>query len=39
MTKRFDFDKVFDRRHTDSLKWNKHKGRDVIPVWVAVMYG
>jgi len=33
----FDFDKVFDRRHTDSLKWNKYKGREVIPMWVADM--
>ena len=33
----FDFDKVFDRRHTGSLKWNKYKGRDVIPMWVADM--
>jgi cystathionine beta-lyase len=33
----FDFDKVFDRRHTDSLKWAKYKRRDVIPMWVADM--
>lgn len=33
----FDFDKVFNRRNTDSLKWNKYKGRDVIPMWVADM--
>jgi cystathionine beta-lyase len=33
----FDFDKVFDRRHTGSLKWNKYKNRDVIPMWVADM--
>jgi len=33
----FDFDTVFDRRHTSSLKWNKYKNRDVIPMWVADM--
>ena len=33
----FDFDTVCDRRHTDSLKWNKYKNRDVIPMWVADM--
>jgi cystathionine beta-lyase len=33
----FDFDKVFDRHRTDSLKWDKYKGRDVIPMWVADM--
>ena len=33
----FDFDTVFDRRHSDSLKWNKYKSRDVIPMWVADM--
>lgn len=33
----FDFDTVFDRRHTNSLKWNKYKSRDVIPMWVADM--
>jgi len=37
MTKNLDFDKVFDRRHTDSQKWNKYKNRDVIPMWVADM--
>src|SRR4030042_583489 len=33
----FDFDTAVDRRRTDSLKWNKYKGRDVIPMWVADM--
>ncbi|MBL7187853.1 MAG: putative C-S lyase [Phycisphaerae bacterium] len=32
-----DFDKVFDRRNTNSLKWDKYKGRDVLPLWVADM--
>lgn len=32
-----DFDRVIDRRHGDSLKWNKYAGRDVLPLWVADM--
>ena len=34
---KFDFDRVLDRRSTDSLKWDRYKGRDVIPLWVADM--
>lgn len=26
-----------DRRNTGSLKWDKYKGRDVLPLWVADM--
>ena len=33
----FDFDAVIDRRGSDSLKWQKYAGRDVIPMWVADM--
>jgi len=33
----FDFDAVIDRRNTDSLKWDRYRGRDVIPMWVADM--
>lgn len=29
------FDKEIDRRNTDSQKWDKYKGRDIIPMWVA----
>ena len=32
-----DFDQVIDRRGSDSLKWNKYAGRDVLPLWVADM--
>ena len=32
-----DFDRVVDRRGSDSIKWNKYAGRDVIPLWVADM--
>lgn len=34
---RFDFDAVIDRSHTASEKWDKYKGRDIIPLWVADM--
>ena len=37
MTMKFDFDRVVDRRNTGSLKWDKYKGRDVLPLWVADM--
>ncbi len=34
---KFDFDTPIDRRGTGSIKWDKYKGRDVIPLWVADM--
>src|ERR1017187_8139425 len=33
----FDFDTPRDRRGTDSQKWQKYAGRDVLPMWVADM--
>lgn len=36
-TQRFNFDIGIDRRHTASLKWDKYKDRDIIPLWVADM--
>jgi len=33
----FDFDTVPERRGTDSQKWQKYAGRDVLPMWVADM--
>ena len=36
MTAAFDFDRVIDRRGTDSNKWRKF-GPDVLPLWVADM--
>jgi cystathionine beta-lyase len=33
----FDFDTVLERRGTDSQKWQKYAGRDVLPLWVADM--
>ena len=32
-----DFDEVVERRGTGSTKWEKYRGRDVLPFWVADM--
>lgn len=32
-----DFDKFVDRSASDSAKWLKYHGRDIIPMWVADM--
>ena len=33
----FDFDEVIDRSNSSCEKWDKYKGQDVIPAWVADM--
>ena len=33
----FDFDTPVNRDGTASLKWDRYKGRDIIPLWVADM--
>ncbi|MFT3783236.1 MAG: PatB family C-S lyase [Nibricoccus sp.] len=33
----FDFDTVHPRLGTDSQKWQKYEGRDILPLWVADM--
>jgi cystathionine beta-lyase len=33
----FDFSIPVERRDTASMKWEKFKGRDIIPLWVADM--
>src|SRR5947209_1582068 len=33
----FDFDTPPDRAGTDSQKWQKYAGRDILPMWVADM--
>jgi cystathionine beta-lyase len=33
----FNFDAPPDRRGTDSQKWQKYAGRDILPMWVADM--
>ena len=37
MTNRHQFDPVIDRRHTGSMKWDRYKSGDVLPMWVADM--
>ena len=34
---KLDFDTIFDRPNIDSLMWDKYKGKDVIPLWIADM--
>ncbi len=29
------FDKIIDRSHSNSEKWEKYAGRDILPLWVA----
>lgn len=33
----FDFSRGVDRHGSDSIKWNKYAGRDILPLWVADM--
>jgi len=33
----FDFDHAPERRGTDSQKWQKYAGKDILPLWVADM--
>ena len=33
----FDFDTPVERRGTASLKWDKYRGTDIIPMWLADM--
>jgi cystathionine beta-lyase len=33
----FDFSIPVERRDTASMKWDKYKGQDIIPLWVADM--
>lgn len=37
MSERFDFDTPVERRGTASLKWEKYRSREIIPMWVADM--
>jgi cystathionine beta-lyase len=33
----YDFETTSDRSMTDSQKWQKYRGRDILPMWVADM--
>ena len=37
MESHIDFDKLINRKSTGSLKWEKYKDRDILPMWVADM--
>lgn len=30
-----NFDQYVDRKSTFSFKWERYKGRDILPLWVA----
>lgn len=32
-----DFDQILSRESTSSLKWDRYRGRDILPFWVADM--
>jgi len=34
---KFDFESIHERLGTDSQKWQKYAGRDIIPLWIADM--
>ncbi|MCP4745069.1 MAG: putative C-S lyase [Desulfobacteraceae bacterium] len=33
----YNFDNHVDRKSSDSIKWHKYSGQDIIPLWVADM--
>ena len=33
----YNFDKLVERKNTNSFKWDEHDGPDIIPLWVADM--
>lgn len=35
MSEQYDFDQEVDRLDTGSYKWEKYRGRDILPMWVA----
>ena len=35
MTNTIDFDNLIDRRNSDSIKWEKYRGSNILPMWVA----
>jgi len=35
MTKKINFDQLVDRTNTNSNKWDKYRGTDILPMWVA----
>ena len=31
----YDFDRLIDRSNSNCIKWEKYRGRDILPMWVA----
>ncbi|MDH3220778.1 MAG: PatB family C-S lyase [Gammaproteobacteria bacterium] len=31
----YDFDRIIDRSNSNSAKWDRYRGRDILPMWVA----
>ena len=38
MSHPYKFDSCPERTGFGSLKWDKYKGRDVLPLWVCLLY-
>jgi cystathionine beta-lyase len=34
---KYDFDKIIDRRNTNSVKWEMTQEKDILPMWIADM--
>jgi len=35
MSRVFDFDQEIDRSNSDSVKWEKYRDREILPMWLA----
>lgn len=34
---KYDFDKIINRRNTNSVKWDSNEEKDILPMWIADM--
>ena len=32
-----DFDQIHERQEDNSVKWDKYKGAEILPMWIADM--
>ena len=35
MSQHYDFDRIIDRSNSSSVKWDRYRDRDILPMWVA----
>jgi cystathionine beta-lyase len=35
MSEEYDFDELIDRSESGCVKWDKYRGRDILPMWIA----